>query len=1624
MSTAVDKNETSRFLGEGVSFKAKLIGILEVSEARGDRMCQEALSDLKTAIRAAGEHKQRITINVAIDGLRLRDEKTGDSLYHHPVHKISFIAQDMTDSRAFGYIFGSPDTGHRFFGIKTDKAASQVVIAMRDLFQVVFALKKKEVELAKQHLDKSRYGSSPLFSETNLPSSKVSSATTDSSKITGSDNKANATNNERSTPAVADLVDLELELNSLQQGLHQMERITPSDPFGSKDDPFGDSFTPFPKPILPPPPSSGKERSSRTSESSSLFSPKTPQTGGSVDISGIDSSSLLYTPKDLNLSHDFSLSHDEPSSGDWFTPPASNCFFEDQPLAAGQTKTNNQDQHEKKKQEILSHFDVFTDLDPLDPFGEDPFVKSDPFAETDFTKQDPFDSELGAFNQEQQNKSTEHTDQFKFSAKSLSRSPKGNSLLEKQMSLASVSPRSNAAAGLAKQNTFDVQFDQVEDKKFGKLNQLHENPSLDLSSESECAPEPPPRPTSNITQIKPPPLPPKKQAGELCVKPPPRPPHSDFDLRYDYIETYETAPNSLEFVGTGIEKSPPLPAPARKIKCENDFSRTRNKLGTNVEEEDYLTPVSLPKANKGPILLPPPQKSNRKSNISPNNLAQVTVSSYLENKPNIVTSTPTGGEKNLLADGLDITLSQLTLSGLNELATKLDIPATQLSNMTLAQLTTYLSSFIKNKANDCTTTDSDNIKNQANSNNVTFPADFANFNNFNVKTGETFDRYAVFRELLEEEIKHSRFSGESENENRHHNEEELTNNMQPANEKTIHNNGANTTPVIDKYAALREIVETENGRGKSIDEENNLDENTDENTGSGERNDLSEKHLHEKTVEVENEANIINTEKFSENKDNNKIIEYNVSLDMKKDIIVTTPVNSPVEKIVKSPVPEVITEIINNSTTRLTSGSLSDVVSGSSPEIDNTGSNSEVVKKTNDATGESWAIFDQLNSVQESSKEKQNVQSEEGVSPWSSDSKEFGNDGSPPDWEPRINSGSGGERRWNRRRRGDPDGGGWWDTSAEPEVQYYPANSANRRSTDSYDDEYYECYDRPRRRRQAGGGYSTSAVQIPTGTGGHSSSSRDVSPWEEEPTNRRRDYRDGRQTWSSKHGAGGRQHSFERHKDKRYNDSWDEEDDYEYEEEHCNRFYWHGGERHPDGSVDHHRWSEDWNEESRKHPTRRRRDVESRDRWCCPDWNQVDAEKPSGGRYSGRWSDIPPSSKRRDRERYYSRDSQESPWEDEYSNDPEEGSGGGGGGGLTPHYSTTRRPWKRPSSASEMDRKTGEIKSRQGPYHLGTGGSDGERDRRYKSGRRSKSRESQFSDIPHNRHKPDPGLTIRARPKHHHQKSGHFESDYVTDIMPPKKGGDSGKMLNLQDHSGKKSVIGNRKKKESPKSEEFVRQPLPPTTRQSQSLFENDFVTTETESPSSAAGMGKRFTFENDFETSEADSPIIKSSRGIKSPYAREQPASKFMPSRSSQSKQRSLFEDDFSPTEKSDTQDSPAVPSIKEEDIQRSAGSVNEEEQDSFSSLRTGGNGLRKKMHSKHRMSMNTDSLKKSESVNIFARENDPFDDEFFSGKDIGEPTTVEICNNGANGNKVSPRLRELKWTEQFEDFDTLDGK
>ena len=569
---------------------------------------------------------------------------------------------------------------------------------------------------------------------------------------------------------------------------------------------------------------------------------------------------------------------------------------------------------------------ISPNLFSADPFGEDPFVKVDPFAESDFTKQDPFasSSDFGTFGRESK---TDYSEQYKFKSdleslfvNSLSKSPK-NSLLEKQMSMLSTSPRNLNFSG--KQNTFDISFGRSDDGKYTKMTQLHENPSLDLSSESECAPDPPPRPTGNFSLIKPPPLPPKKQLGEMCVKPPPRPPHTD-DIHYDYMDNYESASGNVN-TGKNSEMSPPLPVPLRK-RQESDLTptseNTKRQFNISTDDEDYLTPVSLTKSStddskhEQPILLPPPQRIHPKAKVT--NPAQVTVASYLESKPNVTTSFP--GDKNKF-DGLDITLSELTLSGLNELATKLNIPANQLSNMTLVQLTTFLSTFAKNKNVE----DGKNVKSDAE-----FRADFANFNNFDMPGNDTFDRYAVFRELLEEDLKHDAIitSGESKP------------NVEEAKLREQSQSDDLKQDIVDKYAALRDIVEEI--EIQKDDANDNSQETNDDNSRECNKSDLQNNAEVQDNVHAENEANIIDTERYSEK----NIIEYN-TVTVAKSV---GTLKSPVKKSLKSPIPLAVADVIQN-TARLTSGSLSDAVSGSSPEIDNNGSTSDANRRNRDTTG-------------------------------------------------------------------------------------------------------------------------------------------------------------------------------------------------------------------------------------------------------------------------------------------------------------------------------------------------------------------------------------------------------------------------------------------------------------------------------------------------------------------------------------------------------------------------------------------------------------------------------------------------------------------------------------------------
>ncbi|XP_031765653.2 protein disabled isoform X2 [Galleria mellonella] len=748
-----DKNEPGRFLGEGVSFRAKLIGVLEVPEARGDRMCQEALADLKMAIRAAGEHKQRIQVHVAIDGLRLRDDKTGDCLHHHPVHKISFIAQDMTDSRAFGYIFGSPDTSHRFFGIKTDKAASQVVIAMRDLFQVVFELKKKEVEMAKQQLEGKTVTSTLARHTTSIVETKVKSITSTGETSTSTPKVAET----GAEGGVAELVDLEQELSSLRRGLTQVEGLTPS------TDPFGDSFI-MPssqKGLLPPPPSGTSSRGRSTPSTRSVLS---PGKGSSPAPASVPAAPAGSTPLPFDLATvagDF-----EPAPVDNLTdPPVSqpgpsttpslsyDVFTELDPLGTGRSKPyvdkklffQELKNPPKKvlKDLVPTTQSLLTDILPVTTEAKSDygpattmtslsrhsggtvaiakpqpamftgnFFPADPFAETDpFDNTDPF------------------SDSFKddpfTSMQEFPKSMRGDDAKRPSRELSHDKSESLESGKNVFNGPLQVTLPPEPAPKSPRLQrQGLDSSSLSMSSRARAAGGSPP-----------PPLPPKKPADVCTVRPPPRPPHDDQSSAPSPLSSLIAPPSASASASAG----PPLPRPARKKEPLADRS-TKPRLScasaaTNSSEEEYLTPA------------PPPLPAARR---------------------------------------FDITLSQLLTCTMDELAHRLRVPATTLSSMTLPQLTEYLRSYLaadneRAHINVEPSLRTDKDKPILPPSTVTIPekpapsappiSEFrpqfednfaptesndtfvANFDDFDKKANPSYDRYAAFREIQEQELK-------------------------------------------------------------------------------------------------------------------------------------------------------------------------------------------------------------------------------------------------------------------------------------------------------------------------------------------------------------------------------------------------------------------------------------------------------------------------------------------------------------------------------------------------------------------------------------------------------------------------------------------------------------------------------------------------------------------------------------------------------------------------------------------------------------------------------------------------------------------------------------------------------
>ena len=233
-------------LSEGILLRGKLFGVEDVKKETGDDVCQDSMVKLKAILSAKKESKQRICIKINLEGIEIIDEKTNTSLYKHSVNRISYIARDIKDSKAIGYIYKTSENSFQYFGLRTIDQAQVVFNTLKDLFEVVLKIRNSK----KQEND-----STTTSASTSPP---LSTATTEG--------KANEDFIKKSVPPLLDVIEkpglaenkqFNKDENTAASSLIEVETNIPSEKIPEKKttDPFGllelsDLNTSSPNPII------------------------------------------------------------------------------------------------------------------------------------------------------------------------------------------------------------------------------------------------------------------------------------------------------------------------------------------------------------------------------------------------------------------------------------------------------------------------------------------------------------------------------------------------------------------------------------------------------------------------------------------------------------------------------------------------------------------------------------------------------------------------------------------------------------------------------------------------------------------------------------------------------------------------------------------------------------------------------------------------------------------------------------------------------------------------------------------------------------------------------------------------------------------------------------------------------------------------------------------------------------------------------------------------------------------------------------------------------------------------------------------------------------------------------
>ncbi|KAH7946168.1 hypothetical protein HPB49_020837 [Dermacentor silvarum] len=106
-------------------FIPQFLGFTEVEQSKGIEVVREGIRKLKfnqQLKRSEGGKVPKVELTISVDGVAVQDPKTKRIFHQHPLHRISYCADDKTDKKSFSFIAKESDgERHSCFVFSSEK---------------------------------------------------------------------------------------------------------------------------------------------------------------------------------------------------------------------------------------------------------------------------------------------------------------------------------------------------------------------------------------------------------------------------------------------------------------------------------------------------------------------------------------------------------------------------------------------------------------------------------------------------------------------------------------------------------------------------------------------------------------------------------------------------------------------------------------------------------------------------------------------------------------------------------------------------------------------------------------------------------------------------------------------------------------------------------------------------------------------------------------------------------------------------------------------------------------------------------------------------------------------------------------------------------------------------------------------------------------------------------------------------------------------------------------------------------------------------------------------------------------------------------------------------------------